>query len=191
MPNEANQAIGQEAVAVVESLGLPPVGIYLLPENCHRTWPAFVVKHSLRQREGELVSDFITRFENHNKLHVTDWKHFSCPDSAQALFCLGGFRNTWVRNIINKACHCPRNIREIKICLTDFLPYIHIAVQERRVRQFHPRGGIRLKRSTHFYPWENLPFLETDITTQVSQAVWAARPLGPLESPTYEIVKLN
>ena len=111
-----------------DQLGSPPQGVELSPHNCCDVWPEFVLKHGLRQLEGELISDYISRFcENINKF-PEDWEHFPQPKSAQALFCLGGFRNKWVRIIVGRFCQTPKNIWEVKTCLIKYIPYFQSAL---------------------------------------------------------------
>ena len=191
MFNEANQAIVQEADSNTSDIGAPPEGILLLPENCHEVWPAFLTKHSLRQKEGELVCNFIARCCDNIRLHPDDWRHFACPDSAQALFCIGGFRNSWLRNVVDRACFTPRNIHEIKTCIADLLPYLRVATEERNLRAAYRKKKWRTRRNINIYPWEYLQYTGGDTASRVSQAIWFSRPLERLEKQTYEVLKLN
>ena len=179
-----------ESDSTVSEIGEPPTDVELRPDNCYEVWPIFVIKRTLRQKEGELVCTYISRFCESITEHWADWRHFSCPESAQALFCLGGLRNYWLRNVINRACFIPRSIVEIKTCLVDLLPYIQIAQEERRIRAHYFRKKLRMRKNVNIYPWDYLQFITNDVTTQISQCVWACRPLTNLEKPIYEILKL-
>lgn len=172
-------------------IGQPPQNSTLRPENCSDIWPAFVIKHGLRQKEGESVSAFICRFCNNINDFPADWLHFACPETARALFCLGGFRNIWLRGIVERGCQVPRNINEIKACLVDFIPYFGIAQREKRVRANRVKKGLRRKRNLSIYPWEYMHYNAGETVLRVSLAVWGLRPLQTGEKLTHEPLRLN
>ena len=159
-------------------IGKPPRGIQLRPENCSDVWPEFVRKHGLRQLDGEQVSDYLSRFCRNVNRFPGDWEYFSCPKTAQALFCLAGFRNIWLRSIVDRACQTPNTIEEIKTCLIELIPYIKIGLLERRTRARRVKKGLPRKKTLETYPWQYMRYPPTaDTILRVSLQVWNLRPL--------------
>ena len=167
-------------------IGVPPEGKTLTPENCFDVWPGFVLKHSLRQREGEIISEFIMRFCTNVTDTASEWEQFSCPETAQALFCLGGFRNTWLRSVVDRPCQTPKSVREIRACLFDLLPYINVGIRERRVRANRVKNGLPRKRNLTIYPWDYMRPSVGDSVFRVATTIWAARRLESGEVLTHE-----
>ena len=162
-------------------IGIPPVNVTLRPENCPELWPEFILKHGLRQKVGEQISSYLTRFCRNIEDFPEDWEYFPCPETAQALFCLGGFRNVWLRGLVERGCQIPSSIREIKACLVDLIPYIAIAQRERKVRNYRTRKGLPRHKNLKIYPWEYMNYPEGDSVLKVAIAIWTVRKLEPGE----------
>ena len=178
-----------------DQLGSPPQGIELSPHNCCDVWPEFVLKHGLRQLEGELIGEFISRFcENVNNFSE-DWEYFPQPKSAQAIFCIGGFRNKWIRIIVGRVCQTPKNIWEIKTCLINYIPYFQSALLRRNVIARRVRKGLPIRWSRReVFPWQYLcpqkspyPF----VVKHIAKRVWNIRPLQKGESEVHEAFLLR
>ena len=169
----------------------PPANVTLRPENCSDLWPDFVLKHGLRQREGERISEYITRFCRNLEEFPDDWRHFSCPETAQALFCLGGFRNIWLRGVVERGCQVPRSVREIKACLVDLIPYIIIADREKRVRAYRVRKNLPRKENIKIYPWDYSHYSNADSMVIISLGIWGLRPPTADEKQVQEPLLLS
>ena len=173
-----------------DQIGSPPQGVELSPHNCCDVWPEFVLKHGLRQLEGEHVCEFITRFCKHIDKFSEDWEHFPNPKSAQALFCLGGFRNKWIRIVVGRVCQTPENIGEIKAWLVKYIPYFESALRRRNTTARRVRKGLPIRWSRlEVFPWQYLclkrhPY--PPVLKQIAIRIWNIRPLRKGESEIYE-----
>ena len=124
-----------------------------------------------------------------------DWEHFPEPKSAQALFCIGGFRNKWIRIVVGRVCQTPENIWEIKTCLIKYLPYFESALRRRNTTARRVRKGLPIRWSRpEVSPWQYLCHKRSSYPTvlkQIAKRIWNIRPLLKGESEVYEIYYLK
>ena len=137
--------------------------VFLSPPNfsrklgvleCFSLWPDFVLKHSLRQKEGENVVLFIARCLKNFRQFYNEWEIFVNPSEALANFCLGGLRNNWLRDVIRNSEPALRNLGDLIVCYLDLLPYIEIARKRRRLNKRRLVCGLRKIKRAEIYPWE-------------------------------------